>query len=89
LKEVCRRAGVSAPTYLKSFRQIAGLSFGPFLRGLRLEKAREMLQDGSLGLERVAQECGFSSAQSFIPIFRKAYGTSPRKYRPKSRTGLP
>ena len=89
LRDLCARAGVSAPTYLKSFRQVAGISFGPYLRGLRLEKAREMLQDGNLGLERVAQECGFSSAQSFIPIFRRAFGKSPRKYKPKSKADRP
>lgn len=83
LKELSKRAALSPPTFLKWFRKIAGLSFGPYLRKARLNKAKDLLREGHLTLERVAQECGFSSASSFVQIFRRAHGTSPRRYRRK------
>jgi AraC-like DNA-binding protein len=39
---LCRRVGMSPPTFLKRFHQTAGMAFGPYLRHLRLVKAREM-----------------------------------------------
>ncbi len=81
LQELCRRTGLSAPTFLKRFRKLAGVGFGPYLRKTRLQKARQMLQEGSLTLDRIAMECGFNSASYLIQVFQKNLGTSPRKYR--------
>jgi AraC-like DNA-binding protein len=78
---LCRKTGMSPPTFLKWFRKSAGMAFGPYLRRLRLKKAQEMLMEGNLTVERVAQECGFSSASSFIAFFQKATGRSPSQYR--------
>jgi AraC-like DNA-binding protein len=78
---LCRRTGMSAPTFLKWFRKVSGTAFGPYLRRLRLMKAREMLMEGNLTVERVAQECGFSSASAFIAFFRKSSGVSPGRFR--------
>jgi AraC-like DNA-binding protein len=80
LSRLGRRKGMSSPTFLKWFRKVAGLPFGPYLRRARLAKADNLLREGNLTLERVAQECGFSSASSFIQIFRRAKGVSPRQY---------
>jgi transcriptional regulator GlxA family with amidase domain len=81
LAELCRRTGLSAPTFIKRFRKLTGLGFGPYIRKARLQKARQMLQEGSLSLERIALECGFNSASYLIQVFNKALGTSPRRYR--------
>lgn len=81
LRELCRRTGLSAPTFLKRFRKLTGMGFGPYLRKLRIQKARQMLREGSLTLERIAQECGFNSASYLIQVFQKSLGTSPQKYR--------
>lgn len=76
LKTLSKRSGLSAPTFLKWFQKIGGLPFEPFLRRARLSKAKELLREGHMNLERIAQECGFGSASSFIHIFRRAEGTS-------------
>jgi AraC-like DNA-binding protein len=81
LSAFCRRTGLSAPTFLKRFKKVTGMGFGPFLRKVRLQKARQMLQEGTLTLERIAQDCGFNSASYLIQVFNKTMGTSPRKYR--------
>jgi AraC-like DNA-binding protein len=81
LHEICKRTGMSTPTFLKWFRKLTGSGFGPFLRKARLTKARQMLQEGPLTLERIAQECGFNSASYLIQAFKRTMGTSPRKYK--------
>jgi len=81
LHDICSRTGMSTPTFLKWFRKLTGSGFGPYLRKARLTKARQMLQEGPLTLERIAQECGFNSASYLIQAFKRTLGTSPRKYK--------
>lgn len=81
VRKICRDVHMSPPTFLKWFGKNAGLAFGPYLRRLRLAKARELLTEGDLALERVAQECGYSSASAFISFFRRETGITPRRFR--------
>ena len=78
LTRLCRLTGMSAPTFMKWFKRTTGSAFGPYLRGLRLTRAKEMLSEGNFTMERIALECGLSSSSSFIAFFRKATGSTPR-----------
>ena len=53
------------------------------IRSRRLERAAELLSARSPQphVERVAQECGFVSAEYFSRAFRREFGLSPRAYR--------
>ncbi len=84
LKGLCQRSGLSAPTFLKRFQVLTGERFGPFLRRIRMDRAKELLRAGHLGLERVAQETGYSSASSFVQAFRRVHQKSPRNFRPQT-----
>lgn len=84
LTKLSQKAELSRPTFLKWFKKISGFSYGPYLRNIRLSKAKDLLREGNLTLERIAVDCGFASASSFSNIFRRVYGTSPRKYQRKS-----
>lgn len=57
------------------------------IRSRRLERAAELLSARSPQphVERVAQECGFVSAEYFSRAFRREFGLSPRAYRAASR----
>jgi AraC-like DNA-binding protein len=57
------------------------------IRRRRLEHAAELLvsRAPSVQVERVAQECGFVSAEYFSRAFRREYGMSPRAYRSANR----
>lgn len=57
------------------------------IRRRRLEKAAELLasRTSTAHVERVAQECGFASAEYFSRAFRREYGLSPRAYRTAHR----
>lgn len=83
LEALCRRSSLSAPTFLKRFKNSTGESFGRFLRRSRMEKAKDLLREGQMNLERVAQETGYGSASSFVQAFRRVYHTSPRNFKPK------
>jgi AraC-like DNA-binding protein len=59
------------------------------IRRRRLERAAEMLSARAPQpqVERVAQECGFASAEYFSRAFRREFGISPRAYRSAHREG--
>lgn len=61
------------------------------IRGRRLERAAELLSARSSQphVERVAQECGFVSAEYFSRAFRREFGLSPRAYRAANRDRPP
>ncbi len=80
LTALSKRAGLSRSTFLKWFKKITGMSFGTYIRKARLEKAKDLLREGNLTLERIAQECGFSSASSLVQFFGRNLKISPRKY---------
>lgn len=52
-----------------------------FLRKVRLEAAKELLEESPKAICQIAQECGFGSAEYFATTFRSEYGLSPKSYR--------
>lgn len=57
------------------------------IRRSRLERAAQLLANQSphTHVDRVAQDCGFGSAEYFSRAFRREYGLSPRAYRSAHR----
>ena len=72
------------PTYFSAFfiREM-GMGFNEYVTGLRMEKAKKLLDETNEKISRIAQDCGFRSASYFIVVFRKQMGISPSEYRNK------
>ena len=58
-----------------------GCSYQQLLDEVRLDKARELLADGRLGVEAIAQRLGYSEPAAFIRAFRRWTGSSPAAWR--------
>jgi AraC-like DNA-binding protein len=85
LKEISKTLDVH-PTYLsREFsRYFDNLSFGDYIRKLRIEKATSLLKDSTHPLAEIAYLTGFSDQSHFTRIFKKVTGESPSKYRKKA-----
>lgn len=61
------------------------------IRRKRLERAARLLasQPPQTHVDRVAQDCGFGSAEYFSRAFRREFGLSPRAYRSAHKDALP
>jgi AraC-like DNA-binding protein/ligand-binding sensor protein len=81
LKEVARRAGVSAAHLCRLFQQHTGLRFRDYLARARLTHARELLAGTRMGVTEVCFAAGFQSVSSFNRVFRASEGVSPSQYR--------
>lgn len=74
------------PNYLnRIFKGTTGETIHSYLNETRLKKALKMILETDITVEQIGRECGFLSCAYFIKRFRKKYGTSPFKYRGKSR----
>lgn len=58
-----------------------GYSPGKLFREIRLEQARNLLQQSSQPLKAVAARCGFSSAESLTKAFQQRFGVTAGEYR--------
>jgi len=73
------------PSYLsREFsKHFNNLSFGEYIRKLRIEKAIELMKIPSCSLTEIAYLTGFSDQSHFTRIFKKYTGQNPSGYRKK------
>lgn len=77
------------PTYLsRAFaRYFDDLSFGEYIRKVRIEKAVQLLESTPYSLSEIAYLTGFSDQSHFTRIFRKLMKQNPSAYRKDNRKG--
>lgn len=64
----------------QGFKQVYGDTVFGFLLDYKLEKAVQLLKEGSMNVNEVSLQLGYSAASHFISAFKKKYGTTPKKY---------
>ena len=84
LKEISQSLHVH-PTYLsREFsKYFDDLSFGDYIRKLRIEKAMQLLNESEHSLAEIAYLTGFSDQSHFNRIFKKTTGKNPSAFRKK------
>jgi hypothetical protein len=63
------------------FRKIFGISPQSMLIRLRMERAKDLLRNGSLSVKEIAQELGYSRQHDLSRAFHKYTGTSPSEWK--------
>ncbi len=79
--ELAQAAHFSPAQFRRKFRAWTGLTPREYLRRHRLELARRLLETTDLPIVQIANQCGFESPPHFNRTFKKAFGTSPARYR--------
>ena len=79
LADIARECGISL-RYLHELFRDDGRTAYQYLKGERLQRARELLEmsSGRTTVTDVALECGFSDMSHFSKLFKQAFGVSPR-----------
>ncbi len=70
------------PSYLsKKFKSLTGGGLPEYINQVRLDKAKSMLIHTKCGVGAIATACGFINSNTFIRVFKKFEGITPRTYR--------
>lgn len=80
LGSISAAAGVSPAHMERLCRRATGMSIIQYCRAKRIERARELLQEGLLTITAVAAATGFSSVHYFSRTFKSVVGMSPSEY---------
>ncbi len=81
VQQLARRAGMSPRTFNRRFREETGQSPGVWVRNLRVDKARELLEQRDLPVDEVARLSGLGSGGNLRHHLRRGLGMSPSSYR--------
>lgn len=87
VEELADAVGVSKSHLIRVFTAETGRSPGKYLQTVKLDNAKLMLQNREYTIEMVADMAGYSGANYFCKVFRRATGESPGEYR--ERQGAP
>ncbi|MBQ9131716.1 MAG: helix-turn-helix transcriptional regulator [Clostridia bacterium] len=81
LEDYAAMCCISKYHFLRLFRQVTGTAPMEYRMRLRMETAKELLEENELSVSRIGEEVGFPSPAYFSDAFRKYTGVSPRQYR--------
>jgi transcriptional regulator GlxA family with amidase domain len=81
LRELAARESMSTRTFTRRFREEVGVSALQWLTQQRIERARQLLEETDLPVDKVADEAGFGTAASLRQHLQAALGVSPSAYR--------
>jgi two-component system response regulator YesN len=80
LDDVARALEVSAYYLSHVFSEENGFSLFTYLNALRMERARELLQERTCNVSEVARAVGYEDTNYFSKVFRKHFGRPPSDY---------
>ena len=81
LDYLSKACNVSVPYLSKRFQEALHASPIQYLNRYRIEVASSLLLRSRNRIEDIAHEVGFSDANYFARVFKKAMGCTPREYR--------
>ncbi|HRI59854.1 MAG TPA: ATP-binding protein [Saprospiraceae bacterium] len=81
MPQLCKALNMSRSNLFRKLKALTGKSATDFIRSLRLEKARELLETTDLNVTEVCFKVGFGSPNYFSRAFQEAFGVSPSEVR--------
>ena len=75
---------ISEVYFRKLFKEHFGISPKQYVIDVRLERARQLLTEGSVSLAQISEACGFTNQYHFSRIFKERVGLTPSEYRKKN-----
>lgn len=88
LEDVAREVNISPNYFSKIFKEETGKSFIDYLTFVRMQKAKELLENGENAMKEICFLIGYSDPNYFSRIFKKFMGISPSEYKERGHTLL-
>ncbi len=72
---------MSRAQLLRRLKSLTGNSPGYYIKTMRLEKAKELLETTDASVSKIAFQTGFNSPSNFTKVFCEKYGITPSQFR--------
>lgn len=79
--QLCSSLHLSRSQLFRKVKALTGQSTSLFIRSIRLQKAKELLQSTNLSISEIAYDVGFTSPAYFTRAFSEVFGGPPSKIR--------
>ena len=76
-----RLAGMSPARFMKTFKQVAGMTLVAYLNHVRLANGARLLRETTRSIADIADATGFSDQSYFDKRFKRAFGRTPKEFR--------
>lgn len=63
------------------FKQYTGSNFVNFLKDIRIEEAKRLLEETDMKVIDISMKVGYENEKHFMKIFKSSCGVSPTEYR--------
>lgn len=81
LNDMAEHIGLSVRHLARLFRQEMDMAAGEWLEAGRIDRAKMLLESGTLPLKTIASQCGYASSDVLRRAFIKRVGMTPSMYR--------
>jgi AraC-like DNA-binding protein len=81
INEMSKMVEITPAHLQRIFKTATGMPPMNYLRNLRLEKAKELLQTSLKYVNEICYEVGINDQSHFTRNFKKKYGVTPTEYR--------
>ncbi len=81
LDDVSRVVNISPYYFRKVFKEASGLNFIEYLTNIRIEKAKDLLENSNLSIKEICVSCGYTDPNYFSRSFKKNVGVTPTEYK--------
>lgn len=76
---------MSHSSLFRKVKALTGLSVNEFIRGIRMQKAKDYLSTGEYSISEVSYMVGINSLRYFRQCFKESYGMTPTEFMKKQR----
>ena len=83
------RAGMSERTFHRAFSRSIGQTPAAFVEAVRLEHARQLLEDGESDIAVIASRAGFGHEERMRRAFLRRLNVNPSSYRSRFQSAVP
>ncbi|QUL57167.1 helix-turn-helix domain-containing protein [Paenibacillus tritici] len=81
MDEMARRLGLNPTHFSRLFRIETGLTFIEYVTKMKMERARDLLNQTNLTVVEIAEQLGYDNVSYFIKLFRNFSGMTPAEFR--------
>lgn len=83
--ELAAKCNISEVYFRRMFNKYYKMTPKQFITEIRINNAKQLLSEGALKINAVAEKCGFSNQYHFCRVFKQKTGLTPTSYMKRNR----